>query len=68
MLISRVANFINSEQGPESIVNANWMLVATWVGVHPFPHGASAEEDRLDPYLQRVSSTKVARRKQSTPF
>ncbi len=54
MLISRVAEFVNIDQGEESIVDANWMLVATWVGVHPFPHGASAEEDRLDPYLQRV--------------
>ena len=54
MKISQVAEFVNMEQGQESIVNANWMLVATWVDVHPFPHGASAEEDRLDPYLQRV--------------
>ena len=50
--ILRVADFINVESG--YIDNANWMLVATWNGVHPFPHGNSAEQDRLDPYLQRV--------------
>ncbi len=55
LLINRVEDFINIELGQESIVDANWMLVATWVGVHPFPHGNSVEEDRLDPYLQRVN-------------
>ncbi len=57
VLISRVEEFINIELGQDSITNANWMLVATWVGVHPFPHGNSVEEDRLDPYLQRVSNS-----------
>ena len=50
--ISRVAEFVNTENG--SISNANWMLVATWNEVHPFPHGNSAEQDRQDPYLQLV--------------
>ena len=57
VLISRVEEFINIELGQDSITNANWMLVATWVGVHPFPHGNSVEEDRLDPYLQRVNNS-----------
>ena len=57
--INRVAEFITSENG--SISNANWMLVATWSGVHPFPHGNSAEQDRLDPHLQlvRAYSTEI---------
>ena len=57
LLINRVEDFINIELGQESIADANWMLVATWVGVHPFPHGNSVEEDRLDPYLQRVNNS-----------
>lgn len=52
--IQDVVNFVNSQQDQE-FTNANWMLVATWDRVHPFPHGESASEEREDPYLQSVS-------------
>ena len=52
-VINTVEGFVNSENG--TLLNSNWMLVATWENVHPFPHGASAEQDRQDPYLQSVS-------------
>ena len=47
-----VNTLVNSEQ--DSFFRGNWMLVVTWEGVHPFPHGNSAEQDRQDPYLQSV--------------
>ena len=50
-----VTDFISSEFDPD-FVGGSWMLVATWRGVHPAPHGDSAEQDREDPYLQSVSS------------
>ena len=53
--IGRVSSLINSEQDPA--FSGNWMIVATWDGVHPFPHGNSAEQDRVDPYLQSVRAT-----------
>ena len=56
VVINSVANFINNESG--LIVNANWMLVATWSGVHPFPHGDSVEQDRQDPHLRLVRYNK----------
>ena len=49
----QVSNFINSENGVG--FTGEWMLVATWDRVHPFPHGESAEEDRVNPYLLSVS-------------
>ena len=52
--LGRVSTFINSEQDPA--FTGNWMIVVTWDGVHPFPHGNSAEQDRVDPYLQSVSN------------
>ena len=51
--LGRVLSLINSEQDPD--FTGNWMIVVTWDGVHPFPHGNSAEQDRVDPYLQSVS-------------
>ena len=54
--LGRVSTFINSEQDPA--FTGNWMIVVTWDGVHPFPHGNSAEQDRVDPYLQSVSNNK----------
>ena len=53
--LGRVSAFIDAEQDPGFV--GNWMIVATWNGVHPFPHGASAEQDRLDPYLQSVCAS-----------
>ena len=50
--LERVSNLINSEEDSDFV--GNWMIVATWDGVHPFPHGSSAEQDRVDPYLQSV--------------
>ena len=52
--LGRVSTLINSEQDPA--FTGNWMIVVTWDGVHPFPHGNSAEQDRVDPYLQSVST------------
>ena len=53
--LGRVSSLINSEaEDPDFI--GSWMIVATWDSVHPFPHGSSAEQDRVDPYLQSVSS------------
>ena len=51
--LGRVSSLINSES--DTYFNGSWMVVATWDGVHPFPHGNSAEQDRVDPYLQSVS-------------
>ena len=53
---TQVMNFINLEADTD-FAGASWMLIATWKGVHPFPHGNSAEQDRQDPYLQSVSAT-----------
>ena len=52
---TQVMNFINDETDAD-FAAASWMLIATWRGVHPFPHGTSAEQDRQDPYLQSVSA------------
>ena len=52
-MIGTVEALVNSENG--TLLNSNWMLVATWENVHPFPHGASADQDRQDPYLRSVS-------------
>ena len=46
-------NVINSELNPN--FTGNWILLANWENVHPFPHGASAELDRQNPYLEMVS-------------
>ena len=50
----RVSSFINSEEDDPDFIGS-WMIVATWTNVHPFPHGSSTEQDRVDPYLQSVS-------------
>ena len=53
--LGRVSAFIDAELDTGFV--GNWMVVATWDGVHPFPHGNSAEQDRVDPYLQSVCSS-----------
>ena len=50
--IGHVSSLINSEL--DSYFSGSWMVVATWESVHPFPHGNSAQQDRVDPYLQSV--------------
>ena len=50
-----VSSLINAEQGTDFL--GNWMIVTTWDNVHPFPHGNSAEQDRVDPYLQSVCTS-----------
>ena len=52
--LGRVSSLINSEEDSDFV--GGWMIVATWDSVHPFPHGSSAEQDRVDPYLQSVSA------------
>ena len=52
--LSHVSSLINSEEDSDFV--GGWMIVATWDSVHPYPHGSSAEQDRVDPYLQSVSS------------
>ena len=56
--LGQVSAHINVNRG-DTDFDGNWMLVATWDGVHPFPHGNSAEQDRQDPYLQSVCITMV---------
>ena len=51
--LRRVSRFIRLEQDPN--FEGTWMLLANWEDVHPFPHGASEELDRQDPYLDSVS-------------
>jgi hypothetical protein len=53
--LGRVSSLINSEEDDPDFLG-NWMIVATWDGVHPFPHGSSPQQDRVDPYLQSVSN------------
>ena len=53
--LRRVSSLINSEEDDPGFIGS-WMIMATWDNVHPFPHGSSPEQDRVDPYLQSVSS------------
>ena len=53
--LGRVSSLINLEEDDPGFIGS-WMIVATWDSVHPFPHGSSPEQDRVDPYLQSVSS------------
>ena len=53
-VLNRVGAFITNQTGVD--FTGNWMLVAMWDSVHPFPHGASVDADRQYPYLQSVSS------------
>lgn len=41
---------INAELNPD--FTGDWMLLANWENVHPYPHGDSAELDRQNPYLE----------------
>ena len=50
--LRNVSSLISAEKDTD--FQGNWMIVATWDGVHPSPHGNSAEQDRVDPYLQSV--------------
>ena len=52
--LERVSSLINSEEDDPHFTGS-WMIVATWDSVHPFPHGSSPQQDRVDPYLQSVS-------------
>lgn len=52
-LLNTVGTFIVNQTGVDFV--GNWMLVAKWEGVHPFPHGRSLAQDRQDPYLEKVS-------------
>ncbi len=52
-VLSRVSTFIRTEEGVD--FDGNLMIVATWDHVHPWPHGDSAGQDLVDPYLQSVS-------------
>ena len=52
--LGRVSSLINSEEDDPDFIGS-WMIVATWDNVHPFPHGSSHEQDRVDHYLQSVS-------------
>ena len=48
--LNRVSTFIQVELGVS--FNGTMMLLVTWDGVHPFPHGTG---NTADPYLQSVS-------------
>ena len=52
-LLDRVSGFISRELGV--MFEGNWMMVATWDGIHPWPHGSDPVEATEDPYLQEVS-------------
>jgi len=52
-LLNTVGTFIVNQTGVDFV--GNWMLVAKWEGVHPFPHGRSLVQDQQDPYLEKVS-------------
>ena len=52
-VLSSVSTFIRTEEGVE--FEGNLMIVATWDQVHPWPHGSSADQDLVDPYLHSVS-------------
>ena len=47
-----VTDFLGDEEGVDFV--GEWMLLASWDGVHPFPHGDSANMTRQDPYLDSV--------------
>ena len=52
-LLTSVNTFIRDENQVE--FEGSWMIVATWDGVHPWPHGSSPQQAELDPVLQAVS-------------
>lgn len=55
--MSRVEEFLRDE-GNVSF-NAQWMLLASWENVHPYPHGDSLELDRENPYLESVATCSI---------
>ena len=49
-----VEQFLLNEEGVE--MQGEWMLLAAWENVHPFPHGDIDPADvRVNPYLQSVN-------------
>lgn len=48
----RVDEFLGDEEGIDFV--GEWMLLASWEGVHPYPHGESADLSRENPYLESV--------------
>ena len=51
--ITMVTDFLAAEE----VVNmtGEWMLLASWEDVHPFPHGlSSTEQERVNPHLELV--------------
>ena len=50
--LSFVNTWFKTETGLE--FEGDLMIVATWDHVHPWPHGNSADQDLVDPYLQSV--------------
>lgn len=57
-LLNQVNGFISRELGV--LFEGNWMMVATWDEVHPWPHGSDPVEATEDPYLQEVSVVQCA--------
>lgn len=47
-----VEEFLRNEGGV--VMQGQWMLLAEWADVHPFPHGTTGEQEREDPYLEAV--------------
>lgn len=47
-----VTDFLSDEENIDLV--GEWMLLASWENVHPYPHGDSAELARLNPYLESV--------------
>ena len=51
--LDMVRDFIRKERDPS--FEGEWMLLAAWENVHPYPHGESADLPRENPYLESVS-------------
>ena len=50
--MSTVDDFLVAEEGINFA--SEWMLLASWEDVHPYPHGDSADLARENPYLESV--------------
>ena len=55
--IGVVEDFLEQEEGV--VMEVGWMLLASWEEVHPYPHGASADLERQNPYLESVGSLNI---------
>lgn len=51
--ISKVENFLAEEENVTLV--GEWMMLAFWEDVHPFPHGSSPDLERENPYLELVN-------------